>query len=101
MIALLAALAIAGTAGPVRPTGDYLMFVASEGNDRIALVRFGPTGARVERERQISLNPTELVGPARAVGEPDGSGTTSPPRTGRPTGRCGSSPPPTTGRRAW
>jgi DNA-binding beta-propeller fold protein YncE len=71
MIALLAALALAGSpAGP--PDRDYFMFVASEGNDRISLVRFGPTGARVERERRISLNPTELVGPHGLSVSPDG-----------------------------
>ena len=44
MIALLAALALVSTP-PGPPDRDYLMFVASEGNDRIALVRFGPGGA--------------------------------------------------------
>ncbi|HKU59665.1 MAG TPA: hypothetical protein VJQ44_00515 [Gemmatimonadales bacterium] len=71
MIALLAALAIAGSP-PGPPDRDYLLFVASEGNDRIALVRFGPTGARVERERRISLNPTELAGPHGLSVSPDG-----------------------------
>jgi DNA-binding beta-propeller fold protein YncE len=42
---------------------DYLVFVASEGNDRISLVRFGPAGARVERVSKIGRNPTEPVGP--------------------------------------
>ena len=42
---------------------DYLLFVASEGNDRIALVRFGQGRARVQREWRIGINPTELVGP--------------------------------------
>jgi DNA-binding beta-propeller fold protein YncE len=71
MIALLAALALAGSpAGP--PDRDYFMFVASEGNDRISLVRFGPSGARVERQRRISLNPTELVGPHGLSVSPDG-----------------------------
>jgi len=54
------------------PERDYLVFVASEGNDRIALVRFGPGGARVERERPIGTNPTELVGPHGLAVSPDG-----------------------------
>jgi DNA-binding beta-propeller fold protein YncE len=71
VIAVLAALALA--AGPVRPPDrDYLVFVASEGNDRIALVRFGPGGARVERERPVGQNPTELVGPHGLSVSPDG-----------------------------
>jgi YVTN family beta-propeller protein len=48
---------------PSAPTLDYLLFVASEGNDRVALVRFGPAGVRVEREHRIGTNPTEPQGP--------------------------------------
>jgi DNA-binding beta-propeller fold protein YncE len=51
---------------------DYLVFVASEGNDRIALVRFGQGKARIERERKIGINPTELVGPHGLYVSPDG-----------------------------
>ena len=50
---------------------DYLVFVASEGNDRIALVRFGGGTAKVEREETIGLNPTELVGPHGLYVAPD------------------------------
>ena len=57
---------------PLRATGsDYLVFVASEGNDRIALVRFGGGTAKVEREERIGLNPTELVGPHGLYVAPD------------------------------
>ena len=55
-----------------QPPATYLFFVASEGNDRIALVSFGPNGARVERERRIGLNPTELLGPHGVALSPDG-----------------------------
>ena len=54
------------------PDRDYLVFVASEGNDQIALVRFGPGGIAVERERRIGTNPTELVGPHGLYVSPDG-----------------------------
>ena len=54
------------------PDKNYYVFVASEGNDRIALVRFGPEGARVERERKIGTNPTELAGPHGLYVSPDG-----------------------------
>ena len=57
---------------PAPPDRDYLMFVASEGNDRISLVRYGPGGARVERERKIGVNPSELVGPHGLYVSPDG-----------------------------
>jgi DNA-binding beta-propeller fold protein YncE len=48
------------------------VFVASEGNDRIALVRFGQGRARVEQQRKIGINPTELVGPHGLYVSPDG-----------------------------
>jgi DNA-binding beta-propeller fold protein YncE len=56
----------------------YLLFVASEGNDHIALVRFTPAtptsgaSAQVEREFRISANPTELLGPHGLGVSPDG-----------------------------
>jgi len=56
----------------VPPAVDYLVFVASEGNDRIALVRFGGAGARVERATKIGRNPTEPVGPHGIALSPDG-----------------------------
>ncbi len=56
--------------GAGAPT-DYLLFVASEGNDRIALVRYGRGRARVEREWKIGINPTELVGPHGLYVSPD------------------------------
>lgn len=55
-----------------RPVATYWVFVASEGNDRISLVSFGPNGARVEREHRIGLNPTELLGPHGIALSPDG-----------------------------
>jgi DNA-binding beta-propeller fold protein YncE len=51
---------------------DYLFFVASEGNDEIALVRFGPGGAAVVRKHRIGTNPTELKGPHGVAVAPDG-----------------------------
>ena len=56
-----------------RPSATYLVFVASEGNDHIALVRWGPNGATVERDHRIGLNPTELLGPHGIAVSPDGN----------------------------
>ena len=70
-IAALALTTITPPAAAAPPDSDYLVFVASEGNDRIALVRFGPGGARVEREQKIGTNPTELVGPHGLFVSPD------------------------------
>jgi len=55
------------------PAATYLVFVASEGNDHIALVRWGPNGASVERDHRIGLNPTELLGPHGLAVSPDGN----------------------------
>jgi DNA-binding beta-propeller fold protein YncE len=71
VLAALALTTITPAAAPTPPDSDYLVFVASEGNDRIALVRFGPGGARVEREQKIGTNPTELVGPHGLFVSPD------------------------------
>lgn len=51
---------------------DYLVFVASEAVDRVALVRFGPAGARIEREIAVGLMPTEPDGPHGLAVSPDG-----------------------------
>jgi DNA-binding beta-propeller fold protein YncE len=69
--AALAGLVLALT-GAAPPDKNYFVFVASEGNDRVALVRFGLGGARVERERKIGTNPTELAGPHGLYVSPDG-----------------------------
>lgn len=45
------------------PVRDYLVLVASESVDRVALVRFGPTGARVEREKYVGWSKMEVAGP--------------------------------------
>jgi len=51
---------------------DYLVFVASEAVDRVALVRFGSTGAKVEREIRVGLMPTDPDGPHGLAVSPDG-----------------------------
>ncbi len=55
----------------VAPERDYLVLVASESVDRVALVRFGPTGARVERERYVGWSPMEVAGPHGVAVSPD------------------------------
>ena len=54
------------------PSQDYFVFVASEGNDHIALVRFGPAGTAVERQFRVGTIPTELAGPHGLGVSPDG-----------------------------
>jgi DNA-binding beta-propeller fold protein YncE len=55
-----------------RPSKDYYAFVASEGNDHIALLKFGPGGATVDHQFRMGNNPTELVGPHGVGVSPDG-----------------------------
>jgi DNA-binding beta-propeller fold protein YncE len=66
---LLGTIAIAPVIPPER---TYFVFVASEGVDRIQLVRFGPAGATVERSFRIGLVPTEPSGPHGLAVAPGG-----------------------------
>ncbi len=53
------------------PARDYLVLVASESVDRVALVRFGPAGARVEREKYVGWSRMEVAGPHGVAVSPD------------------------------
>ena len=68
---LWAAPAFAQTPAAGKPDRDYLVFVAAEAADRIALIRFGPGGARVERELSVGLLPTDPDGPHGLAVSPD------------------------------
>lgn len=46
-----------------KPDKDYLLYVLSESADKIALVRFGPEGFRVEREIDTGDMPVDIDGP--------------------------------------
>src|SRR5687768_6348586 len=54
------------------PRSEYLLFVVSESSDDVALVRFGPDGAAVERSFKTGLLPTEINGPHGVAVAPDG-----------------------------
>ena len=58
-------------AAPAPPTRDYLVLVASESVDRVALIRFGPSGAKIEKERYVGWAPTEVAGPHGLAVSPD------------------------------
>jgi DNA-binding beta-propeller fold protein YncE len=65
----------ASAAAPAAASGpdvDYLVFVSSEATDKIALVRFGPSGARVERESMTGIMPADVDGPHGLAVSPDG-----------------------------
>lgn len=53
------------------PARDYFVLVASESVDRVALVRFGPGGARVEREKYVGWSQMEVAGPHGVAIAPD------------------------------
>lgn len=72
-LACVAAVAAAhAQTAPTAPDKNYFVFVASEGNDRIALLKFGPGGASVDHDFHMGTNPTELVGPHGVAVSPDG-----------------------------
>ncbi len=72
LLALLSLGALASQAFAQRPPEqDYLVYVLSESADRIALVRFGPQGARVERDFGTGSMPTDIDGPHGVVISPD------------------------------
>ena len=47
----------------VKPDKDYWLYVLSESADKIALVRFGPEGFRVERQIDTGDMPVDIDGP--------------------------------------
>jgi DNA-binding beta-propeller fold protein YncE len=53
------------------PDKDYLVYVVSESADRIALIRFGPKGARVDHDLQTGDMPVDIDGPHGIVVSPD------------------------------
>ena len=67
-----AAAANAGSGAAAPPTQDYLLLVASEAVDQIALVRFGPGGIRIERTNVTGIMPADVDGPHGVAVSPDG-----------------------------
>jgi DNA-binding beta-propeller fold protein YncE len=53
------------------PEQDYLVYVLSEATDKIALVRFGPKGARVDHDLETGNMPIDIDGPHGIVISPD------------------------------
>jgi DNA-binding beta-propeller fold protein YncE len=54
-----------------KPDKDYLVYVVSESADKIALIRFGPKGARIDHELQTGDMPVDIDGPHGIVVSPD------------------------------
>ena len=66
------ALSASGQGKPeAKPDKDYLVYVLSEAADRIALIRFGPNGARIDHDLQTGDMPVDIDGPHGIVVSPD------------------------------
>lgn len=59
-------------AAAAAPTRDYTVYVASEATDRVARVRFGPEGARLDNEITTGVNIIDPDGPHGVAVSPDG-----------------------------
>jgi DNA-binding beta-propeller fold protein YncE len=53
------------------PEQDYLVYVLSESADKITLIRFGPRGARIEREFSTGVMEPDIDGPHGIAISPD------------------------------
>ena len=54
-----------------KPDKDYLVYVLSEGADKIALVRFGPVGIKIDHQIDTGDMPIDIDGPHGIVVSPD------------------------------
>jgi DNA-binding beta-propeller fold protein YncE len=54
-----------------KPDKDYLVYVLSEGADKIALVRFGPEGIKIDHQVDTGDMPIDIDGPHGIVLSPD------------------------------
>ena len=71
MVLLLGLIYVSPSYAQTKPDKDYLVYVLSEAADRIALVRFGPDGMRVEQQIETGEMPVDIDGPHGIVVSPD------------------------------
>ena len=72
LLACITALIItANVTSQTKPAKDYLVYVLSESADRIALIRFGPKGARVDHDLHTGEMPSDINGPHGIAVAPD------------------------------
>lgn len=71
LLLLLIALSPPALRSQTKPDKDYLVYVLSESADKIALVRFGPGGARIDRQLDTGDMPVDIDGPHGIVLSPD------------------------------
>ena len=58
-ILIIALVTIATVSAQTKPDKDYFVYVVSESADRIALIRFGPNGARIDHQLETDFYKTE------------------------------------------
>jgi len=68
---VLLTLCPAFTKSQTKPDKEYLIYVLSEAADKIALVRFGPAGARIDHQIDTGDMPVDIDGPHGIVMSPD------------------------------
>ena len=71
VLAALIALCPVFIRAQAKPDKEYLFYVLSEAADKIALVRFGPDGVRVDREINTGDMPIDIDGPHGIAISPD------------------------------
>ncbi len=54
-----------------KPDKDYFVYVLSEGADKIALIRFGPAGIKIDHQIDTGDMPIDIDGPHGIVLSPD------------------------------
>jgi DNA-binding beta-propeller fold protein YncE len=70
-VLILIALSASFSRSQTKPGKDYLFYVLSEGADKIALIRFGPAGIKIDHQIDTGDMPIDIDGPHGIVLSPD------------------------------
>jgi len=70
-VLLLIALCPSSSQPQTKPDQDYVLYVLSEGADKISLIRFGAGGARIDHQIDTGDMPIDIDGPHGIVVSPD------------------------------
>jgi len=70
-VLLLIALCPSSSQPQTKPDQDYVLYVLSEGADKISLIRFGSAGARIDHQIDTGDMPIDIDGPHGIVVSPD------------------------------
>ena len=70
-VSMLIGLLAASAMGQRPPDRDYFVYLVCESADQIAVVRFGPSGARLDHSLHTGMMPADIAGPHGLVFSPD------------------------------